>query len=574
MNSSPSALVVTSAGAPAAVVTPVLAGLEVSGLDVHAMDVGRAGSRDEGTVGRFVRAIAGEFAERKLERVFVERPMDVVIGFEPATVASLVALRDASSRPPAVVAVLGGLAPEPGWAGSDADRYLVVDDDAAVALADRGLEGQRIMPVGVVAPFGFAQAAKVARTKLRARFKIAGDDPVVLIRVEGLGYELTQQIALQLSLLGAPANYLFDAGTDTEAASALRRQVPTLELKAKLFGITKEAPSYWRAADVVVARPTQDAVSRALIRGCKFVSLLGDEKSGERLATAVTDRSFGVTASSPLLLSSALESIVGSKKRIPLEGVDGAGNIADIAYVVARDRDAVIADSRGAARERTRSRVEQASAYAEVSAKASSAPGELEDLSGGAAMPDIEPVGVDEISDLRQEIRARMTQVQRVVADTQSQAGRLDAKATKAKARGDEEVANEARKAADAERARMHRSLAELAELTRELETLGKAEASARPARTASSTAGATSTRPRPRSQRGGGTSTRAPRQNVDELLSELKRDAGAEPGKSKPRSAAPRGAKKRKRRGEKGSSVDDELAALKRKMQNQKRRK
>jgi len=530
---------------------------------VRALDVGRAGSREEGAVGRFVRAVAGEFAERRLERDLETNPVDVILAFDPATVSALTNIRDQSGHPAPVIAVLGELAPATGWAGTSADRYLVVDDDAAVALADRGIDGHKIMPVGAVTRFAYVAAAAEARAALRSRFKLEGG-PVVLLDVDGFGYESSQQIALQLSLLGRPATYLFDAGADTDAATALRRQVPTLDLKAKLFGKTAEAPRYWRAADVIVARPTLAAVSQALVLGCQFVALMDEDGAGDRLASAVARRKLGGIAASPLLLSSTLEAVLGGSAR-PLEGVDGAGNIADIAFVVGADRDAVIAEGNEVGRTRTRERVDRAAAFVDSQTRASEAPGELEDLSAGDGAAEPIEVDADELADLRADIKARMERVQRVLADARKRVDEAEGRATRARKKGDDGAAAEASKLADAERARMHGALRDMAELQNELDTVKKAQSAPRPERPS-----ARATPPRT----GGGTSTRNPAPSVDDLLSQLKRDAGAGPAaqESPPRSSK-RGANSSQPRDSR-SSVDDELAALKRKMQNQKRRK
>lgn len=561
--SAPRVLAVTSDGAASSVVTPVLAALEGAGLAVRALDVGRAGSREEGAVGRLVRAVAGELAERRLERDLDTNPVDVVLAFDPTTVSALTSIRDQSGNPAPVIAVLPELTPATGWAGTSADRYLVVDDEAAVALADRGIEGHKIMPVGAVAPFAFVAAAAESRSALRARFKLPGDRPVVLVHVEGMGYELAQQIALQLSLLGSPATYLFDAGSDTEAATALRRQVPTLELKAKLFGKTAEAPRYWRVADVIVARPTLAAIAKALLLGCQFVALMDEAGDGDRLASAVVRRKLGGIAASPLLLSSTLETVFGAQER-PLEGIDGAGNIADIAFIVGADREGVMAEGHEEGRARTRERVDRAAAFVDSQARAAEAPGELEDLSGDDGGAFVSAVDEGELAELRAAIKSRMEQVQRVLADARKRADDAEARATRARKRGEEDAAEQADKSADAERARMHQALREMAELQSELDTVKKAESAPRgerpPVREAA-----------PR--RGGGTSTRNPAPSVDDLLSQLKRDASSAGPTPPPPTSAKRDGKAT-RGADSRSSVDDELAALKRKMQNQKRRK
>ncbi|MCG8424291.1 MAG: hypothetical protein MJE77_40885, partial [Proteobacteria bacterium] len=128
-------LLVTSTGAPEGAVTPVLAALEATDLQVRAIDVGRAGARfSDGVVDSVIRTLAGEFAERRLMREIERNPPDVTVTFDPNTTAALSIVRDEASRPAPVVAVVGDLDPDASWAPTDADRYLTVDDEAAVDL--------------------------------------------------------------------------------------------------------------------------------------------------------------------------------------------------------------------------------------------------------------------------------------------------------------------------------------------------------------------------------------------------------------------------------------------------------
>ena len=85
----------------------------------------------------------------------------------------------------------------------------------------------------------------------------------------GLGAEQTGSLALQLSLLDGhdAIQYLFDAGNDAEVAAVLRRSVPSLGLRGKLFGATPDAALLWRAADVIVARPKPEVIARVLLVG-------------------------------------------------------------------------------------------------------------------------------------------------------------------------------------------------------------------------------------------------------------------------------------------------------------------
>ncbi|MEM9493682.1 MAG: hypothetical protein AAGC55_31325, partial [Myxococcota bacterium] len=309
--SEPRVLLVSSTGAPEGAVTPVLAALEASDLRVRAIDVGRAGARlSDDMLDSVLRTVAGQFAERRLLRELELNPPDVTITFDPATTTALSLVRDDASRPAPVIAVVAELEPDKTWSATDADRYLTIDNEAAVDLADSGVAGERIIPVGPIGEWVFADAAGQTRSDLRKKFKIAAGEPVILIEVAGLGYEMTSQIALQLSLLAGQATFLFDAGDDADAATALRRQVPTLDIRAKLFGRTDEAALFWRCADIVVARPTETSVSRALVLGAHMVALMPQGSRGEALARTVVSRRIGTSADNALLLSSALEPLL------------------------------------------------------------------------------------------------------------------------------------------------------------------------------------------------------------------------------------------------------------------------
>jgi UDP-N-acetylglucosamine:LPS N-acetylglucosamine transferase len=561
-------LLVTSVGSPTGGVTPVLAALEAAGAQVRAIDVGRAGSRPDGALDKVLQALAGEVAERRLLRELDEHPPDVTIAFDPATAAALSLVRDQGRHSAPVIAVVAELQPEAAWAATDADRYLTIDEEAAVELAEHGVEGERIIPIGPLCEWAFVEAAQESRDDLRQRYRIEGGAPVVVVNVDGFGYESTSQIALQLSLIGGNASYLFDAGNDVDAATALRRQVPTMDIRAKLFGRTPDAPRYWRCADVVVARPTPLTVARCMVLGSRMVSFLPEGREANQLAKALEARNLGTTAGSILLLSSALEPLLGRPVRADQRlGVDGAATVADIAWIVGSERRDVIAERRAAATESTRARVEAAASAAEAAARSTAAAGGLEDLSDAASV-DAAPPDPKEISALRTEVRMRLAQVGKTVSEARESGDRWHERAEQARSRGDDAAAREAERQADAERARMHAALAEMAQLQAELERLEKAAAAAPPPRpsSASRPAGASS------GARASAPPPPPPRSSVDDLLDQMKRQQGG-PHQQQRRPAGSSGSKQSARPDDGPRTIDDELAALKRKMEQKKKK-
>jgi hypothetical protein len=553
-------LVVTSEGAPSSAVVPVLAAIEAAGMRVRAIDLGGVGGGGGGVADRVRRALLGEGAERRLRRELEISPPDAAVVFDPHSALALTVARDQAQNPAPVIAIVDDLEPGAAWAQTDADRFVAIDEIAAVALADAGVEGERILVVGAIGERAFAEAGTQDRTSLRTRFKLAGK--VALVEVAGLGAEATSQLSMQLSLLdsGEAITFLFDAAGDADAAAVLRRQVPALGLRGKLFGATPDAPLLWRAADVIVARPRPEVVSRVQLVGGKLVALIDDSIAGAaKAAAALEARKRSIAAKGLLLLSSALDSAITGTPPGPT--ADGGDNIADIVAAVAADKRGVIDERRAAAHAATRDRVRAASAAASAAAATTAMPGDLEDLggtSGPAPIDDVELPDAAELARLHKEVERRKADMTKSMMAARDAATTLNAEASSARISGNDEQATQLDKKADAERARMHALLAELAQLETELAELDRVrktvqDAPPRPRTTAASSAP-------------GGSffdgARRAP--SIDDALSDLKKKA-ATPGAAPPPKPSSSSAAKKPP----VSTVDDDLAALKKKMQN-----
>ena len=563
-------LIVTSSGASPSAVVPVLAAIEAAGMRVRAIDVGAIGSAGSGVADRMRRALLGENAERKLRRELEISPPDAAVVFDPHSALALTVARDHAQNPAPVIAVVGDLDPVPAWSQTDADRFVAVDELAAVALQDNGVEGDRILVVGAIGERAFAEAGAQDRMALRSRFKLQGR--VALVEVAGLGAEVTGQLSLQLSLLdsGSAITFLFDAAGDADAAAVLRRQVPTLGLKAKLFGATPDAALLWRAADAIVARPRAEVVSRVMLVGGRLVALIDDTiANGPRVAAALEARKRGISAKGLLMLSSALDSAFGGAA--PSATDDGADQIADIVAAVASDKRGIIDERRNAAQAVTRDRVQKAAAAAHAAAAQTAMPGELEDLGGGGggfaeAVADLPDKA--ELERLRSEVAKRMTELNKAMTTARDTANDATEKAKGAAARGATDEARQLERKADAERARMHALLSELATLEAELKDLERTLKDLGPDVPRASSGASSSTT----SSSGPSRPKAPPRSSIDDELERLKRGGGGT-ASAAPKQSAPRGNTGRTSSsgasGGGAKNVDDELAALKKKMQN-----
>jgi UDP-N-acetylglucosamine:LPS N-acetylglucosamine transferase len=455
-------LAAESRAAPVELTRAVVAALGADEVTVTRVDLGKMGTTGS-RLGRVVQALIGEVEAGRLLREAKSVVPDVAIAFDPGALAALALIRERNVAETAVVGVVPELAPDRAW-GSAADRYLAIDDEAAVLLEDHGVDGARVLVVGPIVPHAVAEAATQDRAALRTEHKVPSDVPVVVVDAAGLEADTVGQLLLQLSLLGRGVFVLFDTGSNVAAADVVRRQVPTYGIRGKLFGDTPRAPRLWRTADLVLARPTAKAIHAALALGCPLIALEPKGDAEQREANALVERGLGAVATQLVFVSSALEPYLKQPRRLAEQAArvaalargDGAARVARIVVDVAKRKQQVI---------------EESAAYApppsvdeeQAPPPSRGAAGEVEDLDdlseifGAAESPNAGRRAANAEARLRKEVE-----------DARNEAARWDERAALARAKGDRSLTEQATREAERKRARMHAALEELARLERQ----------------------------------------------------------------------------------------------------------
>lgn len=430
-------LIATSREAPPELVTPLAAALAARDLQIKTVDLGRMGETGS-RLGRVVQALIGEAEAGRLLRELAASQPRVAVAMDPGALAALVLARDRRVSPTPAVGVVPDLAPGRRWA-VNADRLAVLDDEAAVALSDLGVDGARVEVVGPIVPRALHEATREPRENVRAEYKLPAGAHVVLVDCRGLSLEQLAQLTLQMSLVGKPVHVLFDAGGDADAAAQVRRQVPSLGIKGKLFGDTPNAPRLWRAADVVVAKASPRSLHAARALGATFVAL---EPEGERQvaeARALAERGLGAVAEKIVFVAGAVEAVLGRKPAVAAG--DGAEAAAEMIAGVVAHKDEVLAETFAAAPD-------------EQEPQVASAAGDLEDL---------DDFGLGDAEPARPVTSPAEEKLRKEAADMRAEAERWEQRRALAEAKGDRALAEQAAREADRKRARMHAALESLA---------------------------------------------------------------------------------------------------------------
>ena len=463
----PTVLLVDSAAAPVEAVRSVAAALQASGAHVDRLTVGHGGR-----VMRFLLALPDR---AKIERTVRELAPDVAVSFDPDSAEALVAARDAllegaaggtGAVPTPVVAVVPDLEPTDAWRVG-ADRFVVHDEAAAVTLASLGNDAARI---GVMAPpvsLSRVQASSASRESLRQEFGLPADTPVVLVDASELDSDRLSLVAAQLAF-ASDAPMVFDAGPEASHAQWLRRQIPAMGIRAKMFGRTDNAGRYWRAADIALIAPRAAAIHRAIAAGLAIVCLPPENDAEAAHARALAERDVARVADSPLTVPIELTAWTNDKdamrkagEAMTSRGGDGAYQIAELVRRVARHRVDVLAETYADSRQRRDAPPPDFGATDTPRPRSRAPASDLEDLSGSGPPPD-------------SRWAKRVARARAEVDDAREAADKWMQRARLAADRGDDTMAADARREAERKQARMHQALSELGRLEREKQHMNR----------------------------------------------------------------------------------------------------
>ena len=252
---------------------------------------------------------------------------DAAVVLDPG---SLVHAREAGT--PFCAAVLPGF--DVAWGGdlAEADLVIVAHERLVPAVVARGVPTDRVVVAGPVAPSGFAPAAD--RDALRRELGLGGAFPLVLVPAPILDEHGPEVLLVQLSLVTGEVGFLFDVGSDAEAAEHLRRLVPAHGLRAWMFADGPDSLRRWQAVDLVLCRTRGYEVQRALAVGSPLVLMppgRSEVLAAEALESVGAARDADVLATLSVTLDGALEkdALTSGRRAIAeLDVAESAGRIA------------------------------------------------------------------------------------------------------------------------------------------------------------------------------------------------------------------------------------------------------
>jgi hypothetical protein len=229
---------------------------------------------------------------------------DVLVALDVGAAQTL--CESPAARTAITVGLCGELEPDPAWAATACDRFVVADETARSALQGAGVAADRIQVGGIVVGAGVV-APDAPKAELRKRLGLAETPPLCLCLCAGVDESVLTSICVQLGLTEHRAQIVFFTAGDDDAARHLRKEAALYGLRAKLVS---QAGSFGRllaAADVVVCRPRAAEVAEAVVGHAVVIVLPGESPSEKALARAVVQRGLGRGLERVLTLSVDLD---------------------------------------------------------------------------------------------------------------------------------------------------------------------------------------------------------------------------------------------------------------------------
>ena len=272
---------------------------------------------------------------KTLDDELASYPPEVLITFEQDVTVALSVTQRAELLCAPIVAFVSTIVLED-WNNGHADRFLTIDDETALLLADSGIPEERILSIGTLFPKIFEDVELMSRKNAKINAEIP-DKRTVLIVTSEMTPAILKELLFQLSVLDVCI--VFETKGDDETHKILSQFMSYLNMEYYV-----DSALLWRAADVVITRSSNWVTSYCVALGTKMIVL--DSAANPRLSEGLVNRQLGLTIEEPRMVSAAIKHL----DRFPEVMCDqrslrGTQIAAEVIIAVAWDRKNIVEEN-------------------------------------------------------------------------------------------------------------------------------------------------------------------------------------------------------------------------------------
>ncbi len=205
---------------------------------------------------------------------------------------------------------------------TDLDRYVIPAKALTAEFVGRGIDPERIRPLGIPVRAAFRQQED--RTAVRARLSLDPDKKVILVAGGSIGAgSIRQVVSILLDRYEPSAQIIVVCGSNQDLENQVREAFGG---RCTVLGFTDKMADYMKASDLYLSKPGGLSSTEAAVAGTALVHITpipGCETSNMHffaqngMSLAVTSPEDELTAACDKLLDSAArEAMIAAQRRI------------------------------------------------------------------------------------------------------------------------------------------------------------------------------------------------------------------------------------------------------------------
>lgn len=207
-----------------------------------------------------------KFNSPKLKALFDKFKPDAVCctqAFPCGMVADFKKIYDAAIP---LVGVLTDYVPHSYWIYDNVNYYIVPSDEVGQQLVEKGVNRDKIKPLGIPFDPGFNRSA--SREELCKKFKLKPDIFTILIMGGGQGLGPIKQVVKSLEKIDSPLQEIIVTGANKKLYKSLKKAVKKYKKRILLFGYSDKIAEFMSVSDIIITKPggitTAEALSKKL----------------------------------------------------------------------------------------------------------------------------------------------------------------------------------------------------------------------------------------------------------------------------------------------------------------------
>jgi len=168
-----------------------------------------------------------------------------------------------------LVAVLTDYVPHSYWIYDRVDCYITPSEDVASRLIKKGVEPNKIKPLGI--PFNPEFNKPQDKNKIIQKFKLDANLPTILIMGGGQGLGPIKTIVKYLEKVKKEIQELVVTGTNKKLYSSLKRKIKKYKKKIILFRYVNNIDELMNISDIIITKPGGVTTAEVLAKNLPMI---------------------------------------------------------------------------------------------------------------------------------------------------------------------------------------------------------------------------------------------------------------------------------------------------------------